>query len=235
MHPRRLVVLALALGLAGTAAQARSTLDAAPQGAGTVIIDNRPPREGSGRIVTEERPFPGATRIELRSAEPLRVLRGDTPRLRLTGDDNLLALIRTEVEGGTLIVEARDSYRAARPLQVEVTLPALAALSVPGGADAEIAAIDPERFVLAADGASRIHARGETRELVAEINGSGETRLDELRARVVRIRLNGEGDVHLRAERELVAELNGGGDIVYRGRPETVRVETNSRGRLRHP
>ena len=235
MNHRSLVALALALGLVSNGAFARNTLDAAPRSASTVIVDNRPAREGSGRIVTEERRFAGATRIELRSAEPLRVLRGDTPRLTITGDDNLLALIRTEVEGETLIVEARDSYRAAQPLRVEVTLPALAALSVPGGADAEVAAIDPERFVLAADGSSRIRARGETRELVAEINGSGETRLDELRAGVVRIRLNGEGDVHLRAERELLAELNGGGDIVYRGRPETVRVETNSRGRLRHP
>lgn len=235
MNHRSLVALALALGLVSTVAQARNTLDAAPRGASTVIIDNRPAREGSGRIVTEERRFGGATRIELRSAEPLRVLRGDRPRLTITGDDNLLALIRTEVDGETLIVEARDSYRAAQPLRVEVTLPALAALSVPGGADAEVAAIDPERFVLASDGSSRIRARGETRELVAEINGSGETWLDELRAGTVRIRLNGEGDVHLRAERELLAELNGGGDIVYRGRPETVRVETNSRGRLRHP
>lgn len=229
------LLLALSLLAVAAPAAARMNLGTARDSASTVIIDDRPPHEGSGRIVSEQRRFAGARRIELRTAEPLRVRRGTQPRLVLTGDDNLLPLIATEMRGDTLIIEARDSYRAGKPLQVEVTLPALTGLSVPGGADADIGALDPERFELSVDGSSRIHARGRTAELAVELNGTGDIRFDEVVAGAVRAQLNGEGDLHVHAERELHAEVNGGGDIVYRGTPGILLVETRGSGRVRHP
>jgi len=234
MNNHRKLLLA-ALCLACLPASARVNLTGPRDSASTVIIDNRPPLTGSGKIVTEPRAFAGARRIELRSAEPIRVRRGEQPRLSITGDDNLLPLIRTEVEGDTLIVEARDSYSARRPLRIEVTVPTLVGLSAPGGADAEIEAIDAERFELSIDGSSRVIAQGHTAELFADLNGSGEVRFDQVIAGEVHVRLNGDGDLHIHAVRELHAELNGSGDIVYRGTPKTLLVETNGSGRVRHP
>lgn len=229
MRLRLMMLLALLLPSTLPAASSRALL---VSGASTVIVDGQPPRQGSARITEIVRELPAFERIELRSAEPLWVRRGPVPRLRLIGDDNLLELIATEVRGGTLVVEARGSYRARQPLRIEVELPSLSALSVPGGANAVLEALDPEHFQLVIDGSSTVEATGQVQRLEIELNGSGDARLAGVRAGQVKAELNGSGNIEVQATGDLLAELNGSGDIVYSGDPDELRVQVNGSGRI---
>lgn len=202
-------------------------------GAVTVTIDGQPPREGSGAATTLSRKIAGFSRIELRSAERLRVTPGKGLSLRLTGDDNLLELIATEVRGDTLIIEARGSYRTKKAITIDIVMPALSALTLAGSGDAAIEALDPKGFKLDIDGSGAVQALGLVDQLDIEVNGSGDADLSGVEAKAVEAEVNGSGNISIGVTPSLKAEINGSGDIVYQGEPKTLKTEINGSGSIR--
>lgn len=195
-----------------------------------VHVDHRPVLVGSGKPASVERAPPPFERIALRSAENVEVRVGGKTSVKVSGDDNLLELVETRVEGDTLVIESRGSYRTKTPLLVEVQLPSLRHFALDGSADARLSGIRGERLGVELNGSGDIEASGEVGELEVEVNGSGDADLGELRAKRVEAELNGSGDIDVAASEELRAEINGSGDIRYRGAPAKLRSEVNGSG-----
>ena len=195
-----------------------------------VHVDHRPVQVGSGKPASVERTLPAFERIALRSAENVEVRVGGKHSVKVSGDDNLLELVETRVEGDTLVIESRGSYRTKTPLLVEVQLPRLRHFALDGSADARLSGIRGERLGVELNGSGDIEASGEVDELEVEVNGSGDADLGSLWAKHVEAELNGSGDIDVAASEELRAEINGSGDIRYRGAPAKLRSEVNGSG-----
>ena len=201
--------------------------------AGSVLVrvNDLPVRAGSGTPASvaraADKPF---DRIVLRSAENLDITVGPKASITVQGDDNLLELIETRIEGGRLVVESRGSYRSRTPLRVAVQLPALRAFTLEGSADARIGGLNEKALEIELNGSGNIVASGSVETLDVDLNGSGNASLGELKAVTVEADLNGSGDITVAASGALEAELNGSGDIRYRGTPAKLRMEINGSG-----
>lgn len=228
----KIMLVALLACFAASAAQARHGIFDKLSGT-TVTLNGQPPREGSGTTAAVIRSLPRFTKIELRSAERLKVTRGDVVSVKISGDDNLLELIGTDVRGETLIIEPRSSYRTRKSIVVEVTMPKLGALTMAGSGDAVIEAIDPNSFKLDIDGSGNVVATGTVDALEVEINGSGNADLPGVSAKRVEAEVNGSGNISVGVVEALDAEINGSGDIVYQGEPKSLKTWVNGSGSIR--
>ncbi|MHB1357411.1 MAG: GIN domain-containing protein, partial [Anaerolineae bacterium] len=60
---------------------------------------------GSGNEITETRKVSGFNGVVLSAVGKLVITQGDTEKLTITGDDNIVTLIKTEVRDGKLVIE----------------------------------------------------------------------------------------------------------------------------------
>lgn len=143
--------------------------------------------------------------IELHGGGDATLRHGDRQRILLIKGDPSVAEIRVTREG-TLKLSPCDSDRhwcwGEHELEIEVTTPSIAAISVHGGGDLKAQGGFPRQ-----------------RNLALEVHGGGDANVRAIPADNVSVEVHGGGDAELRAERSLNAEVHGGGDVRYWGHP----------------
>ena len=210
---RRLALVASALVLAGCGGSGATT-------------------KGSGHVVSASRSVSGFTSIDLTGAATVDVAVGKPATLRISGDDNILPLIRTYVSNGVLVVASKHSYSTNNELRLEIGTPALDGLSVTGAGTFTVAGIHSQAFALELSGAGTIALSGTTRTLDTKLAGAGTVELGSLVARDARVSLSGTGTLHVDATHSLDATISGFGSIVYSGRPKQVRTQVSGAGTI---
>lgn len=184
---------------------------------------------GSGVAATQERPVPAFSRVEVRGAAEIVARVGEPTSLRVTGDDNLLPYVTTQVEGETLVIAMQPgSYSFERDLVVELSTPRLESFAVQGSADAELSGFAGGPLALSISGSGDVRAQGRVDELRVSISGSGDMRLDGLEARTGAVSIAGSGDVRVNAVESLEVSITGSGDVRYGGRPAVRQQITGS-------
>lgn len=90
---------------------------------------------GSGKTVEETREVAPFSRIEVGSGVHATVAVGAKSPLKIRGDDNLVALFKTEVVGDTLSIKMvpGSSFKSANRVEVEVGTESLVGASASGG------------------------------------------------------------------------------------------------------
>jgi len=185
--------------------------------------------EGSGISKTESRAVTDFRRIVVEGSADLSVRVGDATSVSVTGDDNLVALVTTEVRDGSLVIGMKPgSYSTRVDLRVAITTPGLEALSIQGSSDAELSGISGETFSAEILGSGDVRASGKVDRLEAAVSGSGDLRLDGLESREAKVGISGSGDVDVWATEILVASVSGSGDVRYRGEPKVTKSVAGS-------
>ena len=177
---------------------------------------------GSGTVRTEARPVSGFTGVTVGGSLDVDITIGGATKVEVIADDNLLPIIRTEVKGDQLVIDARDSYSTRSDVLVRITVPRLAALSVSGAADGVVRGVAGDALALAVSGSGSIKASGQTRRLSAQVSGSGDLHARDLRADTASASVSGSGDVDLTVRETLAASVSGSGSIDYWGKPGNV-------------
>lgn len=217
------------------AALAASLLSAAllagPAQAGqhaSLTLGDGPVVAGSGNIVSQSRQTGAFDSVQTKGAVDLDIVIGAQTAVAVDMDDNLQALIRTEVHGRTLLIDSKGSWSADRDPHVRIVLPALSAVDMEGSGNAALKGLNGGELALRVDGSGDIDASGHVASLAVLVNGSGDARLGPLRADTAEVRINGSGNVTVNAVRTLEASIYGSGDIHYRGDPKvTSRLHGN--------
>jgi hypothetical protein len=183
---------------------------------------------GSGIPAIATRHVPAFTSVELAAGNDVAVHAGARRAVTVQGDANLLRLVTTEVRDGKLVVGARGSFSTVAPMRVDITVPALEALSLSGSGRLVADGVDVPRLAVFLDGSGIVAASGRAGRVVADLGGSGDIDLHRLAARDVRAGVSGSGRIRVDATRSLHAQVTGSGVVVYRGDPP--RVFTSIRG-----
>src|SRR5437764_9036423 len=84
---------------------------------------------GSGTAKSEVRPAAGATEVAVSGALSVDIGPGAEAKVEISGDDNLVSLITSDVSSGRLEITTRKSLRSKVPLVIRVSLPKLTAVS----------------------------------------------------------------------------------------------------------
>jgi putative autotransporter adhesin-like protein len=192
--------------------------------AGCNVLNAEP---GNGKAARQTRTLVPFHEVELSGSLAGDITLGPTQSVEITGDENLLPLVETEVEGGTLKVHTTRSVRPKLEIAVHVVVPAIDAVSLSGSCTAKVQA-QSDKLSVSLSGSGSITASGKVGEL--SIKGSGSTKVAaaELAADRVHISISGSGDAEVAAATALDVDISGSGSVVYHGHPKVTKSISGS-------
>jgi hypothetical protein len=181
-------------------------------------------------VISETRNVSGFSSISLEGSGSLVIEQGDAESLTVTGDDNLLSHIETEVRGGTLVLGEKSGVRIgpSQDIIFRVTLRKLDNLDVSGSGSAQARGLQNAKMNIGISGSGNVSAEGSGDDLDVTISGSGRFRGDTLKSKRTRVDISGSGSAVVAAADTLDATISGSGSIEYVGAPQVHRTVSGS-------
>lgn len=183
---------------------------------------------GSGVMKTESRKASGFTSVVGVGSEEIVIQVGKPFAVTVTGDDNIVPLIETKVQGTTLRVGGKSNYSTKKGVRVTVSMPSLASMRLLGSGTMSATGLAAKNLDIVLDGSGRMSATGRVDSLKSELNGSGEIDLTKLGVSSADLVLAGSGRMRADVRDRLDATIAGSGEIVYRGTPKVNQSVTGS-------
>lgn len=189
---------------------------------------------GSGTVVTEERRVEPFTEVELEGSGLVLVALGERSAVTVEGDDNVVPLLRTEVEGGRLHLGSKSgtAFVSNAPIVFRVTTPSLEQVVISGSGDIQIGDFAGEDLEVRIDGSGEVVATGTVERLEVRVGGSGTFEGFDLEAAVVEVEVDGSGDVRVFASERLDVAIDGSGEVEYAGDPGDVQSRVSGAGEV---
>ena len=209
--------------------------------------------DGSGKVTTDNRQVSKVSAVELRGFGDLDIVQGDTESLSLTGEDNILPLITTEVDSkGTLHIGVKkgESVTTHEKLKYSLSVKSLNGLvlsgsgnihvkelknsgtfdvSLEGSGNVKLERIEANALKVSLAGSGGVTVAGEAPEQTVDIAGSGDYEAAKLKSKTAKLSVAGSGDVEIWATDTLDVSVDGSGDVEYKGKP-TVKKQVHGSG-----
>lgn len=208
MNPRPLIAFACAL----------STTGCVP----LMIMEAHAVR-GSGVFAQETRQVKGDfTRVQEDGAANVSIVVGQPTSVKIEGDDNIVPLVKTEVDGDTLRIgmKKKCNLHPNKKLVVTITMPSLNGVQLDGAGNITATNVNSNDLKIGLDGAGNVNVSGSAKKLDASIDGAGNLNLGQLQTVDASVTVDGAGNSHVWATGSLSAEINGVGNIRYKGTPQ---------------
>jgi len=189
--------------------------------------------QGSGVSKTEQRDVKEFRRVELEGSARVRITIGQPQQVTITGDDNVVPLIATTVDGDELRIAPKEGYSSKTPLEVTITVSSMRGLDLRGSGDVRIEGLNEPEFAVDIRGSGDVTAQGTADTVRATIRGSGNVDLTGVTAKSADAEINGSGDVKVNASESVKASIRGSGDIRYKGDPPKVEKEIAGSRKIR--
>lgn len=208
---------------------------------------------GSGKLITETRPVSGVSRVELMIDANLEIQQGSQESLLVTGDDNILPVLQTNVVGGKLNIryQPQVNIRGLHQLKLVLTVKDLSGLrlsssgtvkvdplttgnfdiDLTSSCNLNIQGIQADRITTNITSSGDITIQGISNSLVLHVTSSGNFQAGDLKVQEANVSLTSSGDVTLWVVESLDVDLSSSGNVAYYGNP-AIRQDISSSGRL---
>lgn len=187
---------------------------------------------GSGNVVTENRNITGFRKVEVGGVFTVEVVAGKEFSVQVEADDNLVPLIKTEVEDGVLEISAEKRIRSSSKLIVRVTAPEIEHVDVGGAAKASVSGIKNNDFSAHTSGASKLSVSGETANAKIEVSGASKIDAAGLKTGNAEIDASGASKVTIDVSGDLKADASGASKINYTGTPRNIEKHTSGASKV---
>lgn len=178
-------------------------------------------RAGEGPLTSETRPVTGLSRVDASNGIGVTVQIGQTTSVEVSAQANILPIIATTVEGGTLKIRSTEGFSASAGVGVTVVMPVLDAITLSGGSQGVVEGITADRFEITMDGGANLTASGRATTITLRVSGGAVARLESLTAQTVNLQVSGGANVTVRASAEVAGTADGGArDRAGRRHPE---------------
>ena len=168
---------------------------------------------GNGDVISQERNVEGFNGVKLEGVGNVNVYPGETYRVTVKTDSNLIDKVLTTVSGNILQITQKSGTFNATELTINVYMPVI------------------ERITLTGAGNLKVF-NGDSSELSISLSGSGNIDTQNLEVQNVTINSSGSGNSKIWATNTLKGTLSGSGNISYKGTP-TVTVSTTGTGKIK--
>ena len=196
--------------------------------------------DGNGEVVNEKRTVSSFSKIDISGNFEVILNQGDSEKLELEVDKNLLDLIKTEVKNNTLYISSKKSIGNAKSINLYITvvdvdeIEASGAIDlknkgtyhsdnleidISGAADVDLD-LDVENLTMEMSGASETTLSGIANNFDIEISGAGELQAKKLKTRNTTIDISGAGSAIVYAKKTLNIQVSGAGSLQYKGSPK---------------
>jgi hypothetical protein len=187
---------------------------------------------GNGKLKDETRKIMEFNRIDAGGAFTIIIKVGQSPSVKITGEENLLSYIRTNVRGNTLVIDTKKSISPRKEIVIHITTPKLESIDASGANNVIADGISAEEFEVSLSGAGTIDIKGESLKLKAEISGAGTIDAKDLKAEDVKISVSGAANAEVYASKSINATVSGVGSINYYGDPKDVKTNVSGVGSI---
>jgi len=175
---------------------------------------------GSGTAAEDTRTVSEFDEVVVSGALQLELSLGKKPALKLSGDDNLLPLIETKVEGSKLTVSSKKNLDPKLPLRLELSAKNVKRVALSGAGKINVEGVDNDALAIELSGAGDVLLKGKTKKLKIGFSGAGKADATGLSASSVSVSISGAGKVELGEPKELDVKISGAGKVRYDGNPK---------------
>jgi hypothetical protein len=197
-----------------------------------------PGERGQGPSVSETRTPGNFNKISSMLSADIVWESGQVFEVQMNGQANILALLRTEIDGNTLKLYFDGNISTHEPIQIKVISPSISGVEMNGSGNfTALSKINGEQVSLEINGSGNISVPdvsaiklttqivgsgdlslgGQSNQLQIEILGSGNFKGKSLSANEVSATIAGSGDIYCQAVTTLKAEIMGSGNVYYSG------------------
>jgi hypothetical protein len=187
---------------------------------------------GSGNIATEKRVLSGFKGVDVGGAFQVEIVAGKEYSVEVEADDNLLPLIRTEVDGDVLKIETEKSISRNSSLRVRISAPDIDSLESSGVSSITLSGVKNTGLKVDSSGASKINVEGTTGTLTVDVSGASTVDAANLQAENSNVDASGACKVTVNASNEVQGHASGASKIRYAGTPKNVIKNTSGAGRV---
>lgn len=188
--------------------------------------------EGSGNVSNERRDLSGFHAIDVGGVYQVEVTAQKDFSVEIEGDDNLLSLVETRVENGTLYIESEQRIAPKSSIKVRISAPNIDDLDVSGAAGVTVNDLNNKQLTIDSSGASRITVGGKTTKLSVDVSGATRVDAEKLTADDANVDASGASNVVLTVNGNLTADASGASHISYAGSPKDVKKNTSGAGNV---
>ncbi len=196
---------------------------------GKIIIDgvvvggqNNSFTKGSGKRSEENRALPNFKQIRVVGGVDVIYNQNSSALVKISGDDNIIPIIETTVDGEILNITTKKSYSSQLPITLQITSPSLLAIFLDGSGKFTIDNINSPQLLVNISGSSTFTASGKVNNIEIQISGAGDVNTQSLDANEVALNIIGSGDLRVTAHKKLTATLLGSGEVKYFGNPGII-------------
>ena len=209
--------------------------------AGCIIITDNSVA-GSGNVITRSYEVQNFTDVELLGSMSAKIVQGDTFKVEVTIDDNLIDMVNVEVweQQLKIAMKQRSSWswgvrRQHTAYRVLITMPTMKALQVSGSATVVMEGFKDSSsyYDIIMSGSGKVRADALVAEkIMTSVKGSGSIEFKG-RAKELELTDSGSGRIHADVEAEKVtAFLRGSGSIKLKGRTKELDHTLSGSGAL---
>lgn len=211
--------------------------------------------QGNGKVVTETRSTGDYDGIKIAGSFDVNLVSGKEGKITIKGEENLLAVIKVEVEDNSLkiYVEKGTQIRTSSgKIQVTVPFEKISELSLAGSGDIQSKdvvknenltvklagsgnfnlPVDTNNLELHVSGSGNIHLKGTADKLTTKLSGSGDIDASNLKSKIVEANVSGSGNSKVTCAESIIARVAGSGNIKYIGNPEKRDVKVSGSGTI---
>lgn len=183
--------------------------------------------KGSGNIKTEQREVSEFSSVKVGGAIVVEITAQKDYSLEVEGDDNILPLIRTEIDGDTLKISSEKGYSTSNPIKVKISVQNIDDLDLSGASKVSIVNLDNDSLNVDTSGASKISCEGKTKNLTVDMSGASNFDSEKLTAESVSVDASGASKATVSVKDSLKADLSGASKVVYYGNPTNFENKTS--------
>ncbi len=208
---------------------------------------------GNGAVKTESRSVRDFHAIDLSLAGDVEFSVSDQYSVEVQAQENLLPILKTEVENGTLKIYFSENVSQSDNVKIKVTGPSFDGLDLAGsGTIRAMTAVKSSKmdmdvsgsgnvYLLQGDfgdmncdisGSGGIELGGITNTLKIDVSGSGDVKAKELTANALNAEVAGSGTITCHVTQTLKADIAGSGEVYYLGEP-SVEADVNGSGKVK--
>lgn len=186
--------------------------------------------KGSGNVITEQRDVSGFNGIDVGGVYQVEIVAQSDYSVTVEADDNIVPLIRTEVDGGVLRIQSDRRISPKSTIKIRISAPNIDDLDVSGAASVTVSELKNEELTVHSSGASKVTVKGETLKLSIDVSGATKINAEELKAQSATVDASGASSVAVNVTETLNADASGASRITYAGTPTSVQKKTGGAG-----
>jgi hypothetical protein len=208
--------------------------------------------KGNGNVVEETRELDEFSKISVSRGMNVYISQGTTSKVVVKADENLLKVIDTYVDDGTLKVTALKGIRNATSNKVYVTVTDLENIKSSSGSNVfsedslktgnlEIKStagsnvrlsLETGELTISASAGSNIFLNGKAKSVNIKASSGSNIKAGDLHSENCDARVSSGANIWIKVQNELTAKASSGGNLFYSGEPNPLRVTKSSGGNV---